>query len=182
MGSFPPLLAQAQQPIRIFTGAPEPAATDWVAIGLLAGGVLLLTALAAVIAIAARRRLNAREPGETAFATLARRMRLSRADRTLLRELALKAGLSSPVAAMVSRGAFEQILQVSIGRGAPVESIKRVRALGERMRWVAEREIEVKPDAPAVKKPIPAPQKGKPQAAARAPSVAGRAGSGPRKR
>lgn len=161
-------LGQTQQPIRIFTGEAEPAPTDWLAIASVVGGILLLSALVAVVAIAARRRLNRRAPDEAAFVTLARRMRLSRGERTLLRELSLKAGLSSPVAPMVSRGAFDQILQAAIGRGAPAESIRRVRSLGQRLRWVAEGQVEVKPDAVASKKPAaPAPGVAKPAAAPR---------------
>lgn len=176
------VMAQTPQPIRIFTGEAEPAPTDWVAIGSVLGVVLALSALAAIIAFAARRRLNARAPDEAAFLTLARRMRLSRAEKTLLRELSLKAGLSSPVAPMVSRGAFEQLLQAAVGRGAPVESIKRVRALGRRLRWVAEGQVEVKPDATAAKKP--GPVKGKVAAPARPKpaSVAGGARRGPGQR
>ncbi|MCC6676986.1 MAG: hypothetical protein IT436_07570 [Phycisphaerales bacterium] len=153
---FSQLMAQARQPIRIFTGEAEPPPTDWAAIGSVVGVIMALSALIAIVVLAARRRLNARAPDEAAFLTLARRMRLSRADRALLRELSLKAGLSSPVAPMVSRGAFEQLLQAAVGRGAPIESIKRVRSLGQRLRWVAEGQVEVKPEAGPAKKPAPA--------------------------
>lgn len=143
------LLAQ-NEPIRIFTGEPGPAATDWTLVISVFAGVVALLGLMALVAVVARRRLRARPADEAAFATLARRFRLNRAERTLLRELSLKAGLSSPVAAMVSRGAFERLLQAAVGRGASVESIRRVRSLGQRLRWVVETQIEAKPE-PAAK-------------------------------
>lgn len=176
------LIAQEARPIKLYTGEVEPAAFDWSVVGwaALAAGVLI--ALAAVVAVSARRRLNSRPPEETAFAELARRMKLSRAERTLLRELSLKAGLASPAAAMISRGAFDRLLAAGIGRGSPVESVKRIRALGERLRWVQEREVEIKPEP----EPRPARKAGAGAAAKaagpRAASIAGRPGRGPGQR
>lgn len=146
-----PAMAQTAGPIRIVTGEPEPPPFDWIPVAALVGSTVLLIALCAIIARIARRRHRQRPPEDVAFSILARRMKLTRVDRTAIQELALKAGIQSPVAVLVSRGAFDQLMLTALGRGAPAESIRRVRRLGQRLRWLTPAEAE------AVVEPKPQP-------------------------
>lgn len=203
-------LAQTAGPIRIITGEPEPPPFDWVPVAAVVGSTVLLIALCAIVARIARRRYRQRPPEDVAFQTLARRMKLARVDRTAIQELALKAGIQSPVAVLVSRGAFDQLMLTALGRGAPAESIRRVRRLGQRLRWLTEAEAEAvveakpKPDAAPARRAAAAKTRTSPAAsaaaapaavltpnalapmaarkAAPAPSVPGRNGRGPSQR
>lgn len=172
--------AQAGEPIRIVTGEPIPPGPDWLAIGATAAAIAVFIGLFAVMARAARRRRRSRAPDEAAFSTLSRRMHLSRSDRTLLRELSLKAGLKSPVAPLVCRGAFDQLLQAALGRGAPADSIRRIRSLGQRLRWVEPGQVETKPGRPVT--PAKAPAKAAPPARPGLASVARGTRRGPGQR
>lgn len=131
------LLAQAA-PIRIFTGKPEAPGRDWtpVIIAAAAGALLLLILLIVWRRVRARR--QAKDPQSAAFAALARGLKLSRADQALTRELALKAGVPSPVALLASGGAFDCVMQSTLGRGVPADQVRRVRRLGVRLGWLTD--------------------------------------------
>jgi hypothetical protein len=139
---------QPAVPIRIVTGEPEPLPKDWTAVAALAGSTLILIVLCAVIVRFARRRRTTRPPEDIAFTSLARRMGLRGPDRELVQEIALKASIQSPVAVLVSRGAFDQVMLTALGRGAPAESVRRVRRLGQKLRWLTEEEVTAPVEPP----------------------------------
>lgn len=119
------ILVLAIEPIRLATGDGPPASgaadwTDWIlpGLGVLAVAAVLLGATAHLIA---RIGLD-RDPGERAFRAFARKLRLKRPQRAIVRSLAAVVE-APPVALLLCRGVFVRAigLREEAGQTDPAE-------------------------------------------------------------
>ena len=96
-----------------------------------AAGALLLV----LVALMVWRRMKPKDPGEAAFDAIARALRLSRAERLLVRELAAAHGRAAPVALLLSEHALREAMAAARG----VEDDGRVDALAKKLEESARR-------------------------------------------
>lgn len=111
IGSF--ILAQLDEPLRLLTEPPTPAATTplWLIVLVVAASVLALGSTIAAMLMWRHRKIQA-DPAGHAFGALTRQLRASGAEKRALRALALERGIE-PVALLVSPSALAAAIAAS---------------------------------------------------------------------
>ncbi len=130
---------------------PEPARpgrVDLVLPGDVAGAPEVSVPFASILALVAAvalmvaalwvwRRVRPADPGEAAFQSIAGALRLSRAERLLLRELAAAHGGATPTALLLSEHALNEAVRAAQGIEDPIRIERLVKKIDESTRKLA---------------------------------------------
>lgn len=136
-----PMLGAQPDPAR-------PGRVDLVLPGGSGGAPTMSVPLASVLALVAAvalmvgalwvwRRIRPADPGEAAFKTIAGALRLSRAERLLLRELAAAHGKATPTALLLSEHALNEAVRAAEGIEDPMRIERLVKKIDESTRKLA---------------------------------------------